>query len=392
MHKQTIADVPLNDQQAAEFPLIDISGDSYQRGLQLGTAASKRIKRSLQNYQTMFATCDITWAEASETGLACLEFARDLLPEIVTELEGMAKGADVDLASIAALNARTEILPANYLQRASGVDAAQLTDNGALNECTALSLKLDSEHGEDVWLAQSWDWLGLQREAMGVVRANNPDNGSRYLTVSEAGMLAKIGINNHGLGITLNILRSADDGKNAGLPVHLFLRGLLDCKNVSEAKALAAKGRFASSSNVLVADKSGAMAAIEICPSGAKIIEPDSTTTEKKSNQWLCHTNHFLHSELAGRDVGLTGNISTESRLQTAMQGIGDIKDQADIENLLADTRDGLQSICRFADESLPVAARIETVCAVTMKLNAAELWTTAAQPSISPFIKHTLH
>jgi len=180
----------------------------------------------------------------------------------------------------------------------------------------------------------------------------------------------------------------------------LFLRGLLDCKSVSEAKALASRARFASSSNVLVADKKGAMTSIEICPSGAKFIEPGSTTTgtteetvtATNGNRWLCHTNHFLHSELTGKDAGLTGNISTKSRLQTAMQRVAEIKGQSDIENLLSDTSDGLQSICRFADESLPPAARIETVCAVAMKLNSAELWTTATQPTISPFLKHALH
>ena len=391
MKNQTIDDVPPGPgDSVAAFPVAEISGDAYERGFQLGKASKKRVLRSLQNYQTMFNTCDITWKQAGEVGLACLEPARELLPEVVIELEGLAAGADVDLASIAALNARTEILPANYLEKASGIPSANLADNGILNECTALSLSLTGEHNREVWLAQNWDWLGLQREALVVVRAGNSDDSSRYLTVSEAGMLAKIGINHHGFGITLNILRSADDGQTSGLPVHLFLRGLLECKNVSEAKALASKAQFASSSNVLVADKSGAMASIEICPSGAKFIEVDSATAQ--SDQWLCHTNHFLHGELTGRDAGLKGNISTESRLQTALDSAGAIKGMRDIENLLSDTSAGLQSICRFADESLPVAARIETVCAVVMNMNSAELWTTAAQPSISPYVKHALH
>ena len=70
-------------------------------------------------------------------------------------------------------------------------------------------------------------------------------------------MLAKIGLNDRGFGVCLNILRSADDGKHAGVPVHVLLRALLERDSVADAVAFASKLSFGASSNVLCADAVG---------------------------------------------------------------------------------------------------------------------------------------
>jgi len=208
-------------------------------------------------------------------------------------------------------------------------------------------------------------------------------------------MLAKIGVNHHGLGITLNILRSTGDGQETGLAVHLFLRALLDCESVEEACELARSVKFSSSSNIVVADASGAIASIEASPQGAKIVESQMTAAagaDADTHRWLCHTNHFLHEDLAGCDAGLLGNISTQARLDAANAQVEELNNLADIAEVLSDTSKAEESICRFPDEQLPAAAQIETVFAAAMDLNRRELWATTAQPSITPFKRYPLH
>ncbi len=68
------------------------------------------------------------------------------------------------------------------------------------NECTSLA----TASSDTVWLAQNWDWCGTQREALCLVDAKT-GSGLRYFTVTEAGMLAKIGLNSAGFAVTLNI-------------------------------------------------------------------------------------------------------------------------------------------------------------------------------------------
>jgi len=210
------------------------------------------------------------------------------VPELVEEMQGIAKGSHQAFDSLLALNCRTEILPADFLVRALKPTPYSDAENTALNECTSLAFKYAET---DTWLAQNWDWIGLQRKAL-LVNHAKPNNAPSYLTVTEAGMLAKISINSHGLGAwCLNILRSHHDGESVGMPIHFLLRALLVCENVDQVKDLINTNSFTSSSNILVADAAGNMASFELSPSGCQVLE----STHKN----LCHTNHFIDTEPA---------------------------------------------------------------------------------------------
>ncbi|MGB7180827.1 MAG: C45 family peptidase [Burkholderiaceae bacterium] len=378
---QTVQSNQGHKTKAAKAPPLHIivRGDAATRGRQYGQQTVDRIHRSLRAYRTMFETCDISWTEAQQRALLCIPLIEQTFPDLLEELQGIAEGSKVDFSSLMALNCRSEILPPDYLVRATKLAADQLPDAGHISECTSFAFARD---GQPVWLAQNWDWVGSQREALVTLEAH-PEDGPAYFTVTEAGMLAKIGFNEHGLGVTLNILRSANDGEQAGIPVHVLLRGLLDCEDVSEATDLARGLQYAGSSNVMVADPSGAIASIELAPNGARVLPSEGGQ--------LCHTNHFLHPELAGGDSGLTGNLSTEARLKTARENISTINDFDGIKDLLSHTGDGPESVCRFPDTSLPSDAQVETVVGVAMDLSNKVLQISAAQPSVTAFTAYTL-
>lgn len=380
--------------------LIQACGDNATRARHTGEQSSQRLAMSLQTYEHMFAICGIDWKQACERGMRFLDSIENTFPSIIEEIEQLAIGAGTDIASIAALNARTEILPANYLTIAAADKSDQLAPGNFPAECTSLAVsnnnpsKNDSKSEmTDCWLAQTWDWLGSQRDALVMLQAKHKDSSPQYMTATEAGMLAKIGFNKHGFGITLNILRSPDDGSADGVPVHLFLRRLLDCESVDDACDLARRTAFSSSSNVLIADCSGAIASLELSPRGVRIIQAESTPNCKENplirHSSLCHTNHFLHPDFSGIDDDLTANLSTASRLKQANRAVASISDLDGIRRLLSDTSGGDDAVCRFPNEKLPPGARLETVFAVAMNLDKKEFWATEAQPSISDFRRY---
>lgn len=362
-------------------PLIQLKtqGNAFDCGVQYGQQSIELIKLSLDTYRRMFSVCQIDWSTACAKAQAHLPGLQTAVPHLVEELRGIAQGSQIDFDSLLALNCRTEILPSDFLVRALDTELTNDERDTHLNECTSLSFKRDDA---DTWLSQNWDWVGLQRNAL-VVNACKPEQAPEYITVTEAGMLAKIGINSHGLGVCLNILRSNNDGQTVGMPVHFLLRAVLECETVAQVKRMVAGYSFTSSSNVLVADASGDMASLELSPSGSRIIEPD--------NDGLCHTNHFINKEFSVNDAGFVGNESTTKRLERASTHIGALCNLADIKHLLSNTEDGVNSICKFADESFPEIAQIETVVGVVMNLNSRELWVSAAQPSISDFTRYAL-
>lgn len=358
---------------------IRVKGSAQERGQQYGEQASDLIGKSLATYRSMFEICDISWQDAINKASLCRDAVEQRFPMLLNELEGVASGSRQDLDSIFTLNCRTEILPPNYLSLVTSLPADKLPDGGHISECTTVAF---AQPNNPMWLAQTWDWVGLQRQAM-VVLESHPDNGPSHITVAEAGMPAKIGFNEHGFGITLNILRSIDDGASPGIPVHLFLRALLDCPDVEAAKELTDSLTFTGSSNIMIADVKNSISSIELSPNAVRFLKPTDNT--------LCHTNHFLDEDLTGQDAGLTGNISTESRLLRAQRSVSSMRTIEDIHSLLGNTDDDIASVCRYPDKSLPLEGQIETVVGVAMNLTEKVLWVTAAQPAEHEFKAFTL-
>ena len=133
-----------------------------------------------------------------------------------------------------ALNIRTEI---NYGLFSDG--------------CTALAW-----HTQDkAFLAQNWDWETPQRENLVLLHIKK-DGGPRIAMVTEAGIVGKIGFNEHGVGVCLNAIKMKGMDV-ARVPCHLGLRLVLESRSREEAVATLEKTGVASSCHMLVADAAG---------------------------------------------------------------------------------------------------------------------------------------
>jgi isopenicillin-N N-acyltransferase-like protein len=352
------------------FPLIEISGSAHERGQQHGAQAKARIARSIATYARLFAYCGIDWQGAQRLGAGYRDVIGDLDPALLAEIEGIAAGAGRNVDEILALNARTEILPPSYPgephpDRLSIVAANAKQGAGDWGECTSVAVKPAQSTTGTTLLAQNWDWLGVQRAALVLLRVRGTD-GASCLTLTEAGMLAKIGLNDRGFGVCLNILRSSDDGSRTGIPVHVLLRALLARDSVADAVAFASRLSFGASSNVLCADASGDTAALEFSPRGLEVVHGADAA--------LCHTNHFLAPAAAKHQASLAPSLSTLPRLAriTALTGAHPGKfSPADLQRMLRDEADGYLSICRRPDPAIAPEVCIETVASVVMDLGA---------------------
>ncbi len=306
------------------FNIIDTlhAQSAKEQGFLYGQLCSTKILHSRETYSRLFANCGISWQQACDKALAMQAAISALDPSFLDEMRGIAQGAGVRYEDILALNCRTEILPAEYLGA-----AATLTDHKSpLNtgdqpissaqrqaasvfgegECTALALMPTASADGKSWLAQNWDWVGTQRKALVLLKgrawsqskaeaveppetsvsenASNPGRdipghdipGREFITLTEAGMLAKIGL---GIGpeaervaIGLNIVRSRCDGEKPAVPVHALLRHLLTQPSLQAIRlrmdALASGFGFGAGSNIPCADTNGEVASLEVSPRG----------------------------------------------------------------------------------------------------------------------------
>ena len=381
------------------FPCIDTlsAHSAHERGQIHGQQAKDRIQHSVITYARLFAACGIDWASACERAMRFEPVVEQVDADLMAELRGMAQGSGQTLGSLMALNCRTEILPPTFFSdepqlahaalaanRAAGLPdwLADAPWDGALKdgECTAMGVTAAASRTGQAWLAQNWDWMGRQREALVVLHTQGP-SGQSITTLTEAGMLAKIGINQSGFALGLNILRSNRDGSRLGVPVHVLLRHLLDCRSVAHARErlhalqMELGLGFGAASNVPCADAEGQAACFEVSPAGWAEVTPTQGV--------VVHTNHFVCESLLAEQAPVGPGLSSHSRLSTASHhALQTPIGQAELEHFLRDESDGFLSICRSPDPSVPPESRVESVAGIVMHTQPPAMWVACDVPT----------
>src|SRR5207253_382840 len=113
---------------------------------------------------------------------------------------------------------------------------------------------------------QNWDWLPGCTD-MVVVVASRPCLGQCFLTVAEAGIVARSGLNAVGIGVVGNSLGSDHDvygGK--GIPAPLIRRRILGTEQLGRAVGHVIRAKRGHSLNYLLADAEGEAIDLETTP------------------------------------------------------------------------------------------------------------------------------
>jgi isopenicillin-N N-acyltransferase like protein len=282
------------------------------------------------------------------------------------EIAAIADGAGVDADCLLAANARTEIL--------AGSRPA---------ECSAIGVLPERSSGPTI-LAQNWDWHPDLIESRVVWTIVEPD-GRWLTTLTEAGILAKVGLNSHGVGVCLNILGSSADGGVGGAPIHVLCRRVLEeAHDVTQALALLRAATATASSCINVAhcdDEGSAMASFEVSPAGVGIVEPRDGV--------LLHTNHFLTPIANAEDTARRDWPDTVDRLHEldarVRRGPGVI-DEDTVKTALRSHDAGRIAVCCH-DLHNPVAAdRQGTLASVFLNLDERRMQITDGPPCRAPY------
>jgi isopenicillin-N N-acyltransferase-like protein len=351
------------------FPEVIVSGSPYERGRQYGTQARDRVRGSITSYAEhydYYAGWD--WSRSRREAMRFLPAISDFAPAQVDELRGLAAGAGVDLEDIVALNIRTEVLYSAYVRNAGELKAP--------DECSAFGCAAPGRH---VVVGQNWDWSPFALDTVVVLRST-PDDGPAFVTVVEAGLLTKFGVNSDGLALMTNALGSSEDLGEVGVPYHVLLRALIECADVDEAlKRIDASVR-ASSANYLLADASGAVADVEARPGdGARVHR-----LERDERGVLLHTNHFVSPDFDALDYKDMVPTTTDFRLERfgeIVQAADDVSDIALYESALADHANAPASVCRHRDHTLPEPDQSMTVAAAIVDLTDRRLLVAEGPP-----------
>ena len=335
--------------------------DPRERGRLAGAALAARTALCLDAYLPLFAELGHPRDEVRRFGALVLDRTARWHASLAEELEAFALGARLEPELVAALNGRTELL--------------------ALAECTTVGRTAGPE---GPWLAQNWDWYADAPERCLVWSA--AVEGARFATMTEAGILAKVGVSTRGIAVALNILYHERDGRGElGVPVHLVLRRLLgEAASVDDAWALLRDTPFSASSCITVLDAAGGGAHFELSPAGVARVEP--------RDGLLAHSNHFLDETLAAGEGEQPADWmpGSHARLDVAVRAApGELGDGL---ALLATHESDPQAICRHDEPSgEPNTPLVGTVVSVAMRPGVPELLVAAGQPCECAFLGYAV-
>jgi len=259
-------------------PLVTVSGPPLERGRQYGEQAEPQIRRGIEHYTLQLKANKLEWSDVEKLVQLFEPTIARFDPEYITEMKGIAEGANVPYAAVVMLNARTEILKlAQRKERGESVpdDPDGCTGLVVLPEATADGMLI---HGLD------WDWKAECAESSVVLHVKRED-GPDLLTFTEAGALARTGFNAAGISITANYLESDRDYRELGVPLALIRRKVLEQQQLAMAMHVVYTTRKSASNNMIIAQCNGVALDFECAPDETFLVHPDRGL--------IVHANHF---------------------------------------------------------------------------------------------------
>jgi len=365
-------------QDGARFPHVRVKGDARERGRQYGTQARERVQRSLEAYERVFAYyTGWTWAEVTERSLAYVAPIEAAYPSYLDEMRGVAAGAGAEFDDVLALNLRTEVMFAAKSRTATG------RADSPPSECSSFCILPDTNATGHVLVGENWDWLTHCADTLVVLEVEQigaPD----FVTVVEAGLLAKAGMNSSGIAVATNALVTDRDRGDPGIPYHVCLRAFLDAETLTEALASVQRWKRSSSANYLLTHRDGVGIDVESAPGDFSML-----SYLDPRDGLLVHTNHFIAPPKAVVDVSqwaMPDSLARYQRLCRALQTAPLPVTVESVQTALRDHADHPYGVCCHPDPREDAEEQGATIMSIIMDPHECVMWLADGNPCAKPY------
>lgn len=341
---------------SSPFPLVRVAGSFAEMGEQYGRQAAPLIERALALYQPSFEERGFDARAVIELGRRFANRIGEASGDLHDELAGIARGSGRDLGEIVAINARTELLYGENSQAERDIDG---------DGCTgAIALPAATRDGH-VLHGQNWDWRDSSAEIT-LVLAAEPADGPAFLTLVEAGTLARCGVNAAGIAITGNFLKAQAEFSPAGLPAPFVRRRVLAAENMHDALAAVITSPRSFSINVMISDAGGEAFNLETTP--------DEVFWDRPRGDLVVHANHFTTSAARARvvDLGLAvtpDSLYRDTRVRAHLEREHGDLTLASMRDAFADRYGEPYGVCRVPSTG-PGGTAASTVASVLMDVS----------------------
>jgi isopenicillin-N N-acyltransferase-like protein len=259
-----------------------------------------------------------------------LEYSREVYPQYIDELEGIAEGADAPFDEI-------------FLSMCE-----ELWESGAWKRgCTDMAARGRATLDGSTLVAHTNDLMPRSEENLVLLKVQAGDQ-PEFLGMSPGGIAISAGFNAAGISLTGNQLDNNDI--RPGVPRLLVVRAILASRHLSEAMDHCLLPQRASSYNNVLADANGEVYCME---GSATDCEP--IYIEKDI---LAHTNHYLSPAMRQFEADRNSISNSVLRHNRATRLLRENRGQLTPElfqKLLADHAGYPTSICKHGLETVTV-------------------------------------
>lgn len=320
------------------YPRVRVSGTPRERGRQYGAQTKNRVWASREGYERVFRhATEQTWDQAVASVAHLVDPVNAAFPTFLEEMQGIADGAGLSFDEVFTMNARTEVIWSQQAKQSAGRPMR------IPHECTALALLPSRTSEHKSYLGQNWDWLVHSTDSLVVLEVEQPD-APNFVTVVEAGLLAKASMNSAGIGIAVNALVCSLDRAEIGIPFHVLIRAFANARTITEAISIATTNHRSSSGNYLLAHEAGFVVNVETAPGGPRGVALSTPTAGA-----LVHANHFTSQLPDGYDVAMEAMPDSwvrQGRVEEELELLGSHLALLDMFDCFADHADYPTSVC----------------------------------------------
>ena len=305
--------------------------------------------------------------EARRLALAdeCVPYLRQYSPAVYEEFMGMAEALELSPAELVIGNGWTDF--SDLLSRRT---------REALHECTSVALFGEMTADGRTYVAQTWDMNVTAGPYMVLVR-REPEDGPVSLSLTTAGCLSLIGINEAGIAVGNTNLAPCD--ARAGVFYLALIHEALAQTDFGRAVDCITRARRLSGHYYYLGGPEGQFCGIETTGERHQVVQPE--------RRYYAHTNHYLERGLMDGPATAGGNSQGRLARMTALaEGLEGGVTVEDMGGLLRD-HEGEHPICRHCDEPTGAA----TLGAAVMCPQARTIWAVAGNPCEGDFEAHQL-
>ncbi len=343
---------------------IEVAGAPREMGRRLGEAAREEMRGfTAVALDRVNKTAPVSREEAMGVARESFTYVEGYAPHMLEELRGMAEGSGIPVEELMLLQVRNQLL--------AKADAG----------CTSFAVAAPA--GQRAVVGQNWD-NDPALNPYTVVLTRRPEGKPALMTITQAGLIAYIGLNSAGIGLCLNTLPAPS--RPLGVPHYFTVRGIFEATNLDDAAQAVRRATRAIPANIMMSTPQG--------PADLEVTLDDVRVLRDGGRGTVTHANHCEHPDLLPINDRFPELIQSRPRKMRIERLLGEASRPMALENLknaLRDHENYPTSICRHPNDH-PTTGYWATTFSVLIEPDAGLMHVSRGNPCEHPYETYHLN